>query len=343
MNKVNETEGSSTFFTVMGNTYYQGLTKTAWENGQALFNLNADYSSVSFTVGHLDNAERNAGTLKYYVDGNELDSIPLSSEMTDKVITVNNLSSAMQLKIEIVNCRYGDYAIFNITAKKKNISRVPHSYEDEVTLEAQYGMKGIMTHTCKNCGAFYTSVIPALTHSLKDEKVSIELASKSFIYNGKSQKPAVTVTYDGEKLYEGVDYKVTYSNTVNAGKATAKVEGIGSYGDTVSVKYTIAKAKQSMKVKVKKSKFSIKNSALKKGSKALKKASVFTIKNSKGTVTFKKVSGSKCLSIGSKNGKITIAKKTKKGTYSMKVKVTASGGKNYKSASKNVTVKVEVK
>ena len=342
LTKVDETEGSSTFFTVMGNNYYQGLKRTSWDNSQALFNLNGEYNSVRFTVGHLDNAERDAGTLKYYVDGNELDSIPLSCGMTDRVITVDNLSSAMQLKIEIVNCHYGDYAVFNIVGSKKNTSPVAHSYEDEVTLEAQFGVKGIMTHKCKKCGAFYTSLIPALKRSLREEPVTVELSSTSFTYNGKAKKPTVTVKYGEETLIKGTDYSVSYKNAINAGKATVTVVGKGNYKHNVSVNYTIAKAKQSMTVKVRKDKFTASYSTLKGGTKSFKKTDVFTVKNAKGTVTFQKVSGSGALSIHKTTGKVTVARKTKKGSYSMKVKVTASGGKNYKQASKTVTVKVKV-
>lgn len=343
LSKVDEAEGSSTFFTVMGNKYYKGLRKTAWEDGQALYNLNAEYSSVSFTVGHLDNAETNAGTLKYYVDGNELESIPLSSGMTDRVIRVDNLSSAMQLKIEIVGCHYGDYAIFNMVGTKKDTSPMAHSYEDEVTLEAKFGVKGIMTHRCTRCGAFYTSSIPALKRSLKDEQVTVELSSTSFTYTGKTRTPSVTVKYGEEMLINGTDYKVSYSNAINAGTATVKVEGKGNYENSVSRQYTITKANQSMTVKVKKSKFTVKSKALKSSAKSIKKTAVFTIKKAQGTVTFKKVSGSGNLSIGKSTGKVTVAMNTEKGTYAMKVKVTASGSKNYNKASKTVTIKVQVK
>ncbi len=44
-----------------------------------------------------------------------------------------------------------------------------------------------------------------------------------------------------------------------------------------------------------------------------------------------------------KNGKVTVKKKLKKGTYSVKVKVTAAGNKNYNKVTKNVTFKVRVK
>ena len=59
-------------------------------------------------------------------------------------------------------------------------------------------------------------------------------------------------------------------------------------------------------------------------------------------MTYKKKSGSKNLSISSA-GKITVKKGKKKGTYRMKVIVTAAGNAKYEKGSKTVTVKVKVK
>ena len=69
---------------------------------------------------------------------------------------------------------------------------------------------------------------------------------------------------------------------------------------------------------------------------------VFTVTGAQGKVSYKKDSGAKALKI-SKTGKITVAKGTKKGTYKMKVTVTASGDASFKEGSKTVTVKVKVK
>ncbi|MCR4961456.1 MAG: hypothetical protein K6A74_08385, partial [Lachnospiraceae bacterium] len=44
----------------------------------------------------------------------------------------------------------------------------------------------------------------------------------------------------GATLIQGVDYEVSYSNTVNAGKATVTITGKGSYSGTVKKTYTIA-------------------------------------------------------------------------------------------------------
>ena len=100
---------------------------------------------------------------------------------------------------------------------------------------------------------------------------------------------------------------------------------------------TTAKKAQSMKV-TKKNK-TVKYKKLKKKAQKVK---AITVKNYKGKLSFKKVSGSKKLSLV-KGGKIKVKRGTKKGTYKIKVKVTAAGNSTYKSASKTVTVKIKVK
>ena len=74
----------------------------------------------------------------------------------------------------------------------------------------------------------------------------------------------------------------------------------------------------------------------------IKKSKAFTIKNAQGPVTFKKKSGSKNLSISNK-GVITVKKGTKKGTYKIKVAITAAGNDKFEAGTKTVTVKVKVK
>ena len=100
------------------------------------------------------------------------------------------------------------------------------------------------------------------------------------------------------------------------------------------------KAAQPMTVKAKAP--SVKASKLGKKKQTITKGKAFTIKKAQGEISFKKRSGSKNLSI-SKAGKITVKKGTKKGTYKIKVIVTASGNDKYEAGSKTVTVKVKVK
>ena len=70
-----------------------------------------------------------------------------------------------------------------------------------------------------------------------------------------------------------------------------------------------------------------------------------TVQKAKGAVTYQKVEkgSSPALIVGKLSGKIKVRKGTKKGTYLVRVKVTSAGTRNYKAASKIVTVKIVVK
>ena len=77
--------------------------------------------------------------------------------------------------------------------------------------------------------------------------------------------------------------------------------------------------------------------------KQLKKAKkTFEIKASAETALSYKVT-KKNAKLKFKNGKVTVKKGTKKGTYSMQVKITAKANAAYQSAEKTVTIKVKVK
>ncbi len=121
------------------------------------------------------------------------------------------------------------------------------------------------------------------------------------------------------------------NNTTAAGTGTS---------DTGSAN---AAAKKSQPMKVKVVKKTIKASKLKKKARVISGA--IKVTNNKGTVTFSRVKkgSSKALKINKKNGKITVKKGTKKGTYKIKVKVSAKGDASYLAGEKTVTVKIKVK
>lgn len=79
----------------------------------------------------------------------------------------------------------------------------------------------------------------------------------------------------------------------------------------------------------------------KKLKKAKQTVAPITVKKAQGKVSYKKLSGSKNLTLKS-NGQIVVKKGTKKGTYTAKIKVTAKGTSKYKSSSKTVFVKIKV-
>ena len=63
-----------------------------------------------------------------------------------------------------------------------------------------------------------------------------------YTYTGSAIVPLTTVTLNGVKLTEGVDYTVSESNNVNVGKATVNITGIGNYRGSITGTFQIEKA-----------------------------------------------------------------------------------------------------
>ena len=190
-------------------------------------------------------------------------------------------------------------------------------------------------------GEFLASSKP-LTFEIKGKDISKAVISgvSGRKYSGKKIKQTITVKYDGTELQEGKDYTVSYKNNKNAGKASLIVTGIGNYAGNIVRKFTISKAAQPMKVKA--AKKTVKAKRLKKKNQAVSK--VISVKKAQGKVTYAKVKkgSSARLTVNKKTGAILVKKGTKKGTYKIRVKVTAAGNKNYKKGSVTVTVSVKV-
>ena len=152
------------------------------------------------------------------------------------------------------------------------------------------------------------------------ENATVVLAKNAFVYTGSAFRPAATVTSrNGNVLAAGIDYTLSYANNVNAGTATAIVEGIegGAYTGAKSATFTIAPANQV--VKAAKAMYSVKFAKVKK-------------KGQTVAVKFSADGG----------GKVTVKKGAKKGTYTLKVKVTAAAKGNYAKTVATVPLKVKV-
>lgn len=104
-------------------------------------------------------------------------------------------------------------------------------------------------------------------------------------------------------------------------------------------------AKKSNPLSVKPKTAPVKYKSLKKKNQSLKAAQVIKfVKTGQGTMSYTKASGNKKITINKKNGKVTIKKGLKKGTYKVRVNVKAAGNETYKpSAVKSITFKIKVK
>ena len=93
------------------------------------------------------------------------------------------------------------------------IAKTAHIYKNKrVTKRATISKNGTFTSTCSVCGTKKTETINAAK--------TIKLSKTTVTYNGKNQKPSVTITNSkGKKLKNGTDYKVTYpKKSKNVGK-----------------------------------------------------------------------------------------------------------------------------
>ncbi len=165
-------------------------------------------------------------------------------------------------------------------------------------------------------GARRTAGDGALSYASSNPRVATVDANGRVTIKGAGTA-TVTVTAAATANYAAVSKAVTVTVAKAANTVSAK-------GKTVTVRYSKARKK----------------------AQTVKAAKAFTVKKAQGKVTYKVAkwgkNAKKYVRVAS-NGKVTVRKGARKGTYAVKVKVTAAGNANYKAKSKTVTLKVRVK
>ena len=169
------------------------------------------------------------------------------------------------------------------------------------------------------------------------------LTAKALNEAKKEATGAVITFTSSNPLVASVD---AVSGVVTAiGEGTANITATAKLGTvevstlTPTVVTVTKKAKKANTLTVKG-----KTAKVKYGKKAtLKVSKVLTIKKAKGKKTFVKKSGKTQITISKKTGKVTVKKGLKKGTYKVKVAVTAAGNDSYKAKTVIKTFKIKVK
>ncbi len=221
-----------------------------------------------------------------------------------------------------------------------------------------YGATVTIKDTASDYAGFAEAAYTIIPKELSKENLTLSYTSVS--YTGKPQKPAVTVKVGDKVLTENTDFTIAYpSDITSVGSKNVTVTGKGNYNGSVSASYnitasgqsttvnppaassTVTKVKQKPTITLKKK--TVKAAKLQK--KAVKVKNAIKVKDAFGKVTYKAVKkgSSKKLSIDKKTGVIKVKKKTKKGTYKLKVQVKAAGDATHEPYQKKVTVKVVVK
>lgn len=139
-------------------------------------------------------------------------------------------------------------ALFKQTnGDKKAEKTVKATITSKVTKAATYTKKGETTYTATvkdpSTGEVYTAKktiadIPVKTKT-NISKTTVKLSKTAYTYNGKSQKPSVSVRYGSKKLKANTDYTVTYSANKNIGTAKAVIKGKGDYTGRVTKTFRI--------------------------------------------------------------------------------------------------------
>ncbi len=159
------------------------------------------------------------------------------------------------------------------------------------------------------------------------------------------------LTYNGQKqigVPAGTGYTISDHENTNAGtyyaKATLNAGFKWSDGtkETKTIEWTIKKAPNPGKVKYNKTP-TVKYSKLQNSKQKVPARKMFQMIGAVGKITYSKTSGNKKISINKKTGELVLKKGLGKGTYKIKIKVSASGDKNYLKGSKTVNVRVKVK
>ena len=103
-----------------------------------------------------------------------------------------------------------------------------------VTRYATSAANGIRVKMCSVCGDAIMQDIWSLNGS--NTKIT-GLTGK--VYTGKAITQPIRVVWNGRTLRPGTDYRVSFSNNKNVGKATVTVTGLGSFGSSVNGSFII--------------------------------------------------------------------------------------------------------
>ena len=130
----------------------------------------------------------------------------------------------------VVYCSACGVEISRVT---KTVAKKAHTYTNKVT-KATLTADGKITPTCSVCGAKKTATVIA-------KASGITISATKFVYNGKVQKPTLTVKDSNGKAFATSNYTATWSNASSkaVGSYTVKVVLKGNYSGTKTLTYTI--------------------------------------------------------------------------------------------------------
>ena len=321
-------------------TWDPGFTTNGTISGVDLSSSNTDYAVIN-EDGTVTLCQAGVGkTVTITASAKDDPEVKAECRVTILEKTKESVSDAEITGIK--NKTYtGNAIIQNITVKigSKTLTEGTDytvSYKDNVNA-------GKATMTIKGKGDYTGTADRTFEITPKKVTPQVTLSPTGMAYNGKAQKPAVTVKVSGKKLASS-----SYSLTWSSGRKKVGIYNVtvtlkGNYSGSKSESFQITKAANRI-TRVTPSTKTLKFSNVKK------KAQRFQLKatdrfGAKITFTLdsKTSAAAKKYITVSKTGKVTVKKRTPKNTYTIKVKVSAQGTKNYKAASVTKSIKIIIK
>ncbi|MBR3244661.1 MAG: hypothetical protein IKF90_18555, partial [Parasporobacterium sp.] len=291
--------------------------------------------NLDYTVSYKNNIKAGTGEVIVTGRGSYKDSVKQSFTINAKKLTDSNV------KLKKTSYPYTGSAINAPVIVKDGTKTLKEGvdYNVKYTNNKNAGTGEVIV---TGRGNYKDSV--KLTFTITAKKLTnsnVKLKKTSYPYTGSAIKAPVIVKDGTKTLKEGVDYKVRYTNNKNAGTAKATVTGINNYQGAVTKNFTITKAANGITKFAPTSK-TLKYNKIKSQTIQLKAAARFGTKVAfeKASVTPAKASTYFTVS---KAGKVTVKKGTPRGTYTLKVKVTSAGTKNYAAKTVTKSIKITVK
>ena len=305
-------------------TYYINLNNTS--DKEIEYNIKVeneelvDIDSINLDSNYIEIEEGVKKAVKYTINPDNATFTSVDWKVSDTSIVslgyvgnVMNIEALKEGECDItVTTKNGKKAVCHIVVKKAG----DHKYDSTIE-KASTSKDGKIIDKCSRCGDVKAAQI--ISHP-----TNVVLNNSNFVYDGKVKTPTVTVTSADGKTVDSANYDISYANgRKDAGTYDVKVTFKGNYTGSLTTKFTIAKANQSLKIKSPKKKMKV-------GAKAKIK-----IKANKGhgKVTYK-VSNKKIAKI--KKGKLVALKKGK-----VKLTVTLKATKNYNQKKVTITIKVK--
>ena len=305
-------------------TYYINLNNTS--DKETEYNIKVeneelvDIDSINLDSNYIEIEEGVKKAVKYTINPDNATFTSVDWKVSDTSIVslgyvgnVMNIEALKEGECDItVTAKNGKKAVCHIVVKKAG----DHKYDSTIE-KASTSKDGKIIDKCSRCGD--VKVAQIISHP-----TNVVLNNSNFVYDGKVKTPTVTVTSADGKTVDSANYDISYANDrKDAGTYDVKVTFKGNYTGSLTTKFTIAKANQSLKIKSPKKKMKV-------GAKAKIK-----IKANKGhgKVTYK-VSNKKIAKI--KKGKLVALKKGK-----VKLTVTLKATKNYNQKKVTITIKVK--